>query len=91
MFLPFIFSPNFSILRWTEGQFMGTEEKVVVMGLGDHHHHHIAIIHFLDVIHHLVFFNVLETGLLPLSSGTRPTQLGPINRGSSYLWTPGPT
>jgi hypothetical protein len=47
IFLTFIFSPNFSVLRWAE-------VKVIVMGLGNYHHHH-AIIDFLDIIHHLVF------------------------------------
>jgi hypothetical protein len=48
---------------------------------------------FLDIIHRHVFIwehNFSETGF-PLCLQVKPTQLGPIDRATSYLWTPAPT
>jgi hypothetical protein len=44
---------------------------------------------FLDIIHRPVYIsehNISETGFC-LPPQVKPTQLGPIDRASSYLWT----
>jgi hypothetical protein len=53
-----------------------------------------AIIGFLDIIHYSVCY--LKSMIQRLDSGSilrqkKPTQLGPVDRASSYLWTLEPT